>query len=66
MKNIKEFAEVVKTRRKEKYLTQQQLANESTVGVATIRDLERGQLKDIKLSTIRKLFNTLNIKFKIK
>ena len=61
-----ELAEIIKKRRKQALFTQQDLADESNVAVSTIRDLERGALKDPKISTLLKLFKTLNIVFKIK
>ena len=66
MNSIEEFAEIIKNRRKRALFTQQDLADESKVSVSTIRDLERGELKDIKISTVQKLCKTLNIVFKIK
>lgn len=62
MKTIEEIAETIKIKRKQSVLTQQELAEKSKVAVSTIRDLERGKLKDIKLSTIEKLYKTLKIK----
>lgn len=66
MKDINEIAKLVKLNRKKQLLNQQQLAEKADVAVATIRDLERGKLKDIKLSTIKKLFSTLDLKITVK
>jgi len=78
MKDIKEFAKVVKEKRKFYYafnkeearsktlMTQEDLAEKSGVCIATIRNLERGKLEGIKLNTMLKLFGALDIKFKIK
>ena len=78
MKDIKEFAETVREKRKFYYafnkeeagnktlMTQEDLADKSGVCITTIRDLERGKLEGIKLNTMLKLFGALDIKFKIK
>jgi len=66
MNIVERFAEIIKEKRKQALFTQQGLAEESNVAVSTIRDLERGALKDIKISTVQKLCKTLNIVFKIK
>ena len=62
---IKEFAEVVKLNRRKQLLTQEQLAEKASLGVSTIRNLERGALVDLKLSTMQKIIKSLNIKFKL-
>jgi len=78
MKDIKDFVEVIKKKRKFYYafnkeeangktlMTQEDLADKSGVCITTIRNLEREKLEGIKLNTILKLFNALDIKFKIK
>jgi len=78
MKDIKEFTKIIKEKRKFYYafnkeeasgktlMTQEDLAEKSNVNVATIRNLERDKLDGVKLGTILKLFNALDIKFEIK
>lgn len=46
--------------RKKKNITQEELAEKSGVSRVTIANIERGALKDVKISTTLKIVNALN------
>ena len=55
-----ELMDVMKQRRKTLSLTQQDLAEMSQVGLATIKDIERGK-GNPALSTVKKILDVLGI-----
>lgn len=55
-----ELKDLMKERREVLSLTQQDLAEMAQVGVATVKDIERGQ-GNPSLSTIKKILNVLGI-----
>jgi transcriptional regulator with XRE-family HTH domain len=55
------LGEKLKDARRRAVLTQEQLAEKSGVGVATIIRLERGQVEEPRVSTLRKLAGPLEV-----
>lgn len=55
-----ELAEILKERRKTLALTQLDLAEMARVGLATVKDIERGQ-GNPSLSTIKKILDVIGI-----
>ena len=55
------LAKVIKEHRKAAGLSQLQLAQLAGVGKTVVYDLEKGK-ETVKISTLRKILNTLNIK----
>lgn len=55
-----ELKEIMKQRRKTLLLTQQDLAEMSQVGLATIKDIERGK-GNPALNTVKKILDVLGI-----
>jgi transcriptional regulator with XRE-family HTH domain len=55
------LGEKLKDARRRAVLTQEQLAEKSGVGVATIIRLERGQVEEPRVSTLRKLAGALEV-----
>ena len=60
-----ELKEIMKQRREFLSLTQQDLAEMAEVGVATIKDIERGK-GNPALNTIKKILEVLGIKIEYK
>lgn len=58
-----ELKELMKERREVLSLTQQDLAEMAQVGLATVKDIERGQ-GNPSLSTIKKILDVLGIEMK--
>lgn len=54
------LGENVKKARKERGMTQLQLAAAAGLGIATLSDIERGQITDPQLSTLEKLARALD------
>ena len=57
-----ELMDIMKQRRETLSLTQQDLAEMSQVGLATIKDIERGK-GNPALSTVKKILDVLGIEF---
>ncbi len=55
------LGEKLKDARRRAVLTQEELAEKSGVGVATIIRLERGQIEEPRVSTLRKLAGALDV-----
>jgi transcriptional regulator with XRE-family HTH domain len=55
------LAERLRDARRAAMLTQEELAVESGVGVATIRRIEGGEITEPRFSTLRKLARTLDV-----
>jgi transcriptional regulator with XRE-family HTH domain len=55
------LGEKLKDARRRAVLTQEELAEKSGVGVATIIRLERGQVEEPRVSTLRKLAGPLEV-----
>ena len=55
-----ELKDILKQRRETLYLTQQDLAEMAQVGLATIKDIERGK-GNPALSTVKKILDILGI-----
>ena len=64
MTNPKELARVVKMHRKVAKLTQLQLAELAGVGKTVVFDIEKGK-ETVKLNTLRKILEVLNIEIKL-
>ena len=56
------FGKIIRKRRKELGLTIEQLAEKADVSDGLISLIERGKLKDIKISNLIKITDALNIK----
>ena len=61
MLTVATLAERLKDARRAAMLTQEELAQESGVGVATIIRIERGQILEPRFSTLRKLARALDV-----
>ena len=61
MLTVATLAERLKDARRAAMFTQEELAGESSVGVATIRRIEGGEIKEPRFSTLRKLARALDV-----
>jgi transcriptional regulator with XRE-family HTH domain len=61
MLTVATLAERLKDARRRAMLTQEELAKESGVGVATIRRIEGGDILEPRFSTLRKLADALDV-----
>lgn len=61
MLTVATLAERLKDARRRAMLTQAQLAEDSGVGVATIRRIEGGDITEPRFSTLRKLARALDV-----
>jgi ribosome-binding protein aMBF1 (putative translation factor) len=61
MLTVATLAERLKDARRRAMLTQEELAEEADVGVATIRRIEVGEILEPRFSTLRKLARALDV-----
>jgi predicted transcriptional regulator len=61
MPTMAPLKETLRRERRRAGLTQEELAKEAGVGVATIARLEAGEIDAPRVSTLRKLANTLGV-----
>jgi transcriptional regulator with XRE-family HTH domain len=61
MLTVATLAERLRDARRRAMLTQEELAKESRVGVATIRRIEGGDILEPRFSTLRKLADALEV-----
>lgn len=61
MITVATLAERLRDARRRAMLTQDELAEESDVGVATIRRIEGGEIKEPRFSTLKKLAAALDV-----
>jgi len=64
--NLLELGETVKKLRKEKQLTQEQLANISNISRATLSKLENGNIAQISIVTLNDILNHIGYEIDIK
>jgi len=64
--NLLELGSSVKKLRKEKHITQEQLANIAGISRATLSKLENGQIAQVSIVTLNTILNHLGYEIEIK